>query len=307
MRPGDLAEFQLQQLTRSGTPYNYQFIYQDVPGNSVNLLFDPTAVLVGVKVIILDLPGQQVPLTTEALAQLWFDGRSVNRGPLYRSNGGSASLPFVDMDPRPDWSGSDFDNVGNGRRNTSFTQEIDSIWSQCGDGRTARGVDIQFRLVSFHELSAATIPSNCYVSLTDPQWISTSQASATSWCIGNLAAIVDALDPPGPPTIHVFIARYADLNPRPIGGGTAAAAAFFGAGILLDERETITSPGYSPYPAAHSSVIAHEIGHYLGEWDPLFQDSPVGLTHNLMSTFEPILSPQQCLVARTMASTMSLR
>src|SRR5207247_6839078 len=88
--PGVPVDCLLQRRVFVGEPYkDGHWEWQAFPDARGQVLLDVSTRVAGVKIIAVTEPGGEAPRTTQALAQLWIDGRTVDRLAQQTSNGGS--------------------------------------------------------------------------------------------------------------------------------------------------------------------------------------------------------------------------
>jgi hypothetical protein len=283
LRPGEVVNLQLQRHKFVGEPYSGQWQWQNV-GTGGSVVLEQNTIVVGVTVIVVR-QGNERMVTNRALAELWFDGRTVDRLGQALSSGGSLNSYITDRDQRYTWDSNQFDNPNQGRIAGPLVQEIDSVWCYCG---VHYGQNIQFRLVHYREIQSREIPNS-------PSDISTISASLFPYWVGTTAAYVNQLEgvpADATPTIPIVIVRRY---------GRAGVAQAWREGIIFGEEDVFENGGGFP-----ENTMAHELGHILGYGSPLFFDG-TGSPNNLMAGNAPILLNEQCAVAYRSASTYAVR
>jgi hypothetical protein len=282
--PGQPAHLQLQRLVFvSGS-----WTWQDVPDVQATLDLDPSTVIDAVEVIVVHVPGQEMPRTDRALAQLWFDGRTVSRLGSFVADGSSVKAFLADHDPRVVWSLTT-DNMndadqGRASRSPLAQQDPDAIWCQCA--MTQR--NIQFRLVRYEEVSSDVVPGCAMVG-------SVYFTGDYESCVSAWAQYVQAHSntPYAHPIIPIVV-----LSNYPETGAAQA----WPEGIVIGEHDI--TRGRDP-----NHTLAHELGHFLGfsgpTENPQFADF-FGGTQNLMHS-GTVLTVGQCSVAYTRAQAFALQ
>lgn len=286
LRPGEAVSLQLQHRRFVGEPYSGQWQWQSVPRAAGSIVLEQNTIIVGITVIVVR-QGDERMSTTRALAELWFDGRTVDRLGQSFSSGGNLNSYITDRDPRSTWDPNLFDNPNQGRNTGPLAQEIDSVWCYCGIHYRQ---NIQFRLVRYREIQSSEIPNY-------PSDVSTISITELPYWIGTTASYVNQLEgvpADAAPTIPIVIIR--QYSPR---RGVAQA---WQQGIIMGERDVFSNIG-AFFP---QHLIAHELGHVLGYNSPLFYDGAGG-ANNLMSNSAPILLNEQCSIAYAAASTFAVR
>jgi len=284
LRPGEAVRLQLQRRRFVGEPYRGQWQWQSV-GAGGSIVLEQNTIIVGVTVIVVR-QGEERLVTNHALAELWFDGRTVDRLGQVLSDAGNMNSYITDQDQRSTWDPNQFDNPNQGRTVSALAQEIDSVWCYCG---VHYRQNIQFRLVRYREIQSSEIPNS-------PSDISTISGSQLPYWIANTAAYVNQLEgvpADAPPTIPiVIIRRY----------GRTGVAQAWQQGIIMGEEDVFSNIG-AFFP---QHTIAHELGHVLGYGSLLFLDGAGG-PNNLMANSAPILLNEQCAIAYRSASTYAIR
>ena len=224
--------------------------------------------------------------TNRALAELWFDGRTVDRLGQSLSGGRNLNSYITDRDARWTWNVDRFNDPNQGRTTGNLVQEIDSVWCYCGVHYRR---NIQFRLVRYREILSSEIPNF-------PADMSTISDSQLPYWIASAASHVNQIEgvpADAAPTIPIVIVqRY----------GRRGVAQAWQQGIIVGESDVLENIG-AFFP---QTAIAHELGHVLGYASPLFNDGAGG-RDNLMSNGAPILLEQQCAIAHTAASRFAVR
>jgi hypothetical protein len=280
LTPGNPVHLQLQQRERSRA-------WVDVPGVQGNVVLDPSTRIVGVSVIVVREPNDPAPATTEALAQMWFDGREVDRVQTSISSGGALNAFISDQLPRPAWTEAAFDNPSEGHRADAFRQEVDSVWCYCG----RFGRNIQFRLVRFVAIDRTRITG-----VAEGINMIQSPRDRERWVRNVVAA---AVPKGGPPSIPVIVVKEYTVGLE--GPGQA-----WPDGIVIGEN-LYTDIGR----LNRQNGLAHELGHVLGfdaagNLDPSFYDLTSG-PPNLMRDSSGILTERQAQVAYNNAARYLVR
>lgn len=286
LSPGVPVDLQLQRRSFVGAPYQGSWQWGDVPNVRGRVVLDQRTRLVGVTVIVVR-DGTETMLTNRALAELWFDGRTVDRLHTATSSGGSLNAYLIDHDPRPNWRSEAVEDPAQGRTTGPFVQEVDAVWSYCG---VNFGQNIQFRLVRYREITSSQLPGG--------RPISSMTESQIPYTIANALDVVNRLEgvPAGAPrTLPIVIVR---------NYGRRGVAQAWAQGIIFGEEAFSNIGARNP-----QTQMAHELGHVLGISSHLFNDGAPGVAdpENLMSTGAPRLSAEQCQVAHTAASAYAVR
>lgn len=289
-----LTHLTLQQRTRSGSGETYVWNWNDLPGTSATLVLDPQTVLVAVEVIVLRVPPRNTRVD-RPFAQLVFDGRTIDRLAAGVSNGGSGFDAIVDNDPRPSWDIARFDNLSNGRQNEAGAGaplEIDQIYSQCGDGRTASGSNIQFRMVNYAEVTWQDLASpECNISRCGRLSTDTLPASACNPCIAAAHRVADLRAGVSfPHAVPVLIIADDNFSLASTGFGWTVGNAC-DSGVIIDEYFR----SFTNLPLA--LVAGHEIGHILG----LNHNNAAGNLMNAAGGIGETIDPTDCVAAYSSA------
>lgn len=285
LRPGEPVNLQLQKRRFVGQPYTGQWQWQNVPSAAGSIVLDQSTIIVGVTVIVVRQTNEPMS-TNRALADLWFDGRTVDRLGQSLSSGGNLNSYITDHDQRSTWDPNRFDDPNQGRTVGALGQEIDSVWCYCGIHYRQ---NIQFRLVRYREIRSDEIPNY-------PSDIGTISATQLPYWVGAALARVNQLESvpaDAPPTIPIVIIR---------NYGRTGVAQAWQQGIIMGETDVFSNIG-SFFP---QHTIAHELGHVLGFGSLLFLDGGGG-PNNLMSNSAPILNNEQCAIAYRAAGTYAIR
>jgi hypothetical protein len=295
LSPGRDTRITLQQHEFEGQPYEGAWRWREFPNASAagDIRLDPRTAVVPVHVLLVDEPNQPRWGVSEALAQLWFDGRTVDRRMTSTSAGGSLNAFVADQDPRPDYGRGITEPWGpdanRGITSSTAIQQIDSVWCRCG---VAYGKNIQFRLIGFQHVASNTGSARCANAsrITDHL---VAQTCVRSWIA---AARRDA--PGSERAIWVaFLHNYR-------ASGSAVGQAFLGDGIIVSDQGLAGHIG-----ARHpETTIAHELGHILGGQSYQFNDGyhPANVSENLMNDGSPVLTSEQCDIAYAAARARAL-
>lgn len=277
LRPGETINLDLQRRRFVGAPYTGQWRWESVPDADAGgrLVLDQGTALVGVTVIVVR-QGEERMISNRALAELWFDGRTVDRLGQSLSSGGNLNSYITDRDLRSTYDPDQFDNPSQGRSIASgLMQEIDKVWCYCG---VHFQKNIQFRLVRYREILSSEIANF-------PADISAISGTQLEYWVAAVASHVNQLagvPADAPPTIPiVIVSRY----------GRTGVAQTWRTGIIFGEQDVFTNGGGFP-----EHTMAHELGHFLGGDSSIFNDGVVAAP-NLMSGNAPVLLSQQCDVA----------
>jgi hypothetical protein len=185
------------------------------------------------------------PPITLALAQLWFDGRTVDRIDQSVLSGGSLYSYVADqfpiataIDPSRPWSPVSDYAVDH---EDAYRQQVDSVWCLCDQ----YGMNIQFRLVEYVVTNSDVTPDTlCH---NPANWNSRETAST---CLNEWIAAAARPSPSGTINI-VFIHHYFNSQAEAFPPGN---------NIVVSEddfREVANE--FNP-----QNTLAHEIGHILG-------------------------------------------
>jgi hypothetical protein len=283
--PGQPAHLQLQRrVFVSGS-----WTWQDVPDVHATLNLDPNTVIDAVEVIVVHAPGQPATHTDRALAQLWFEGRTVSRLGTSVSDSPALNAFLADHDPRASWSltTDNMNDADQGRESSNLLaqQDPDAIWCQCA----VTQCNIQFRLVRYEEVSSDVAPG---CGMAGSVYFEGSYES----CVNAWARYVQAHSNTvyAHPIIPIVVlSRYPERG----------VAQTWPEGIVMGEGDL----SRSAYPNA---VLAHELGHYRGfsgvTEDPQFADGFGGIG-NLMTSSGTVLTVGQCSVAYTNAQAYAFQ
>jgi hypothetical protein len=237
---------------------------------------DGATMLVPVALVLVQETSVTPPMIDLELAQLWFDGRTVNRLQITSSPTRSAVV-LLDRDPHPAWTVDRLMDPGSSRLLTgALAQDPDQVWSQCG----RYGRNIQFRLVRFGTVPSTAAGTQC----ANVSGAGAAAPSTLEYCIGGWGEALKRTT--GNTTNALTIAIAADYT---IARGVAQA---WREGILIGWRAV------GSQTTDQSRTVAHEMGHVLGWGSPLFNDG-FGGAGNLMAGGGPTLTRDQCDVAYT--------
>jgi hypothetical protein len=278
-----------------------RWIWESAPGAQGTVVLHESTIIVGVTVAVVTEPGNRPPSgVDEALAQLWFDGRAVDR--LSTFVGASQPDPrdapemalstyISDRDPRPFWNEASTDpNQG---KYDNRGQEVDAVWCYCG---VHYGKNIQFRLVRYVEISSDIAPGCANIATADVRYQTQLRSCVGRWAdevrrAGGSAGVQ--------PTVPVFIVQTLASSP-----GNAEA---WREGIVIGLPAFTANPNTSYHP---ETVLAHELAHFLG-WNSPLGEGP--LEHSgaprdtLPDTGEPRLTRSQCDAAYEAARLFAIR
>ncbi|HMJ83104.1 MAG TPA: hypothetical protein VK504_08060 [Vicinamibacterales bacterium] len=277
--PGQPVSLHMRRRVFHGEPFVGQWQWDDLPDTGSNVVLDSRTKIVGVSVIVVTEPGGTRPRMDRRLAEMWIDSRAVDRLESAFSRGGSLNARVYDADHRELLDVAQTASPSNGRANPLIMQIPDEVWTVCGE---RYGMNIQFRLVNYGEVSADVRP-NCAHAATQPD-------TGTPYCVGGWVA--EAIPAGSAPTIPlVFVRHY---------GGIGVAQAWPRQGILFGELEVFGNIG----ARNPQNTLAHEIGHYLGG-DVLFLDGAFGPS-NLMADASRNLTREQCATAYSNADAYAV-
>jgi hypothetical protein len=287
LEPGRPTRIALQLHEFVGRPYEGHWRWRDFINASAagEVRLDPRTAVVPVRVILVDEPGQPRWIMSEARAQLWFDGRTVDRRGTSVSAGGSLNGFVADHDPRPRYGQGITEPWGpdatRGITSATGVQQVDSVWCICGKRRST---NIQFRLTGFQHVSAETAGERCSRASGIADRL-VAQTCLRAW----ISAARRELS--GPSDRAVWIAFVHDYA----ASGSAVGEAFLDDGIIMSD-EGLSSHHGARHP---ENVMAHELAHFLGGNSPLFIDGyhPPDTRENLMNDGSPVLTEEQCNVA----------
>jgi hypothetical protein len=295
LQPGDPVHLALQKHVYLGRPYSGHWEWETFPSGSAaagSIELDPTTALVPVRVLRIDEPGVTQPWAlSEALAQMWFDGRAVDHSQTSLSSGGSLNSFVNDQDPRPTYENGQVEPWGPsamaGTAGGTEEQQPDAVWCVCSSFHK----NIQFRLVDFQEVNAGSFSQACAAtaSLTDHLFAQT--------CLRGWTSVADRVHPLPNAVTLAFVHNYA-------ASGDAVAEAFPGDGVVVSDLGLKDATGnVNP-----ENILAHELGHILGGAAPEFLDGfhGPGTIHNLMNDASPVLTAAQCSIAFATAQILAI-
>jgi hypothetical protein len=256
------------------------------------LVLDPRTAVVPVQILLVDDPNDTRQfVVSEALAQLWVDGRTVDRLSTTYADGRLQGVYVQDRDARPNYQGDQHEPWGPdetaGRTLGPLNQHIDEVWCQCA----FFDHNIQFRLVNFeHVPSASPRTPVC----THPDDIPNGFLSED--CVRDWTAAArhtpSGLHPLTLAFVHSFVYQFADADSFPAQNGT----------IVSDTALFGDTTGFAQH------VLAHELGHLLGGTDNLFSDYAINQAPhpNLMRKSGPVLTADQCAIAYEKAKRLAM-
>jgi len=175
--PGVNQSVQMRERVFQGQPDRRAWVWRDIEGTRANVVLDQATRVGGVHVIVVTEPGGRRPPMDRAMAELWLDGRTVDRTSVVSGASGGLNVFITDHDPRTSLMLSAGASADNGRTFPAQFQEPDAVWSVCGERYRQ---NIQFRLVRYTEVLSTGICANA----------ATRPNSGTPYCIVNWARSV---------------------------------------------------------------------------------------------------------------------
>jgi hypothetical protein len=279
LMPGEIASVHFRHRVWDQAKREWNWEYPVGANGLIRLA--PNTRVVAVDVIVVALEGDQCDRNigsasrfTRADAEVWFDGREVDaQQTSVGLSDRQLSVSVLDRDPRPRWSEAVFNDAGGGRSENRLMQDPDNVFSQCG----ARfGLGVQFRLRRWRRVEFnRTEP--CGEFADD----GSNAASCMSWAALRAFGERDQLSP----ALRIFIVRQHLTLP-------AAVARAYHNDIVVGLRDLETTSQSNA-----QNLIAHELGHALNPYNPMFNDGytdPADSLSNLMRDWANRLTRAQC-------------